>query len=56
LFDRVELIEMLRVHADFMKSINDVDPKKIDWGRWFDIADAYKKYGTYRAASRKTGF
>ena len=33
-----------------------LNPSKIDWGRWLNIANAYEKYGTYRAASRKTRF
>jgi hypothetical protein len=47
---------MFRVNADLMESINDDSPSKIDWGRWFNIADSWKKYGSYRAASRKTRF
>lgn len=34
LFDPVEVREMFRVHADFMESINDLNPGKIDWGSW----------------------
>ena len=56
LFNPVELHEMFRVHADFMESINDDNPSKIDWARWFNIANVYGKHGTYRAASRKTRF
>lgn len=56
LFDPVELREMFRGRADFMESINDLNPSKIDWRRWFNIANAYEKYGTYRAASGKTRF
>jgi hypothetical protein len=55
-FEPVELREMFRGRADFMESINDDNRGKIDWGRWFNIANAYEKYGSYRAASRKTGF
>ena len=50
LFDPVELREMFRGRADFMESINDDNPSKIGWARWFNIANAHEKYGTYRAA------
>jgi hypothetical protein len=56
LFDPVEMREMFRVHADLLESVNDDNPGKIDWGRWFNIVTAYEKYGSYRGASRKTRF
>jgi hypothetical protein len=56
LFPAPVVYHIFHANTEFMESINDDSPKKIDWGRWLSIATAYEKYGSYRAASRKTRF
>ena len=56
LFPAKVLYHIFRVQSEFMESVNDFSPKKIDLSRWMSIATVYEKYGTYRAASKKTRF
>ena len=53
LFPAKVLYHIFRVHSEFMESVNDFSPKKIDWARWLEYCDCIRKVRNHMARIEK---